>query len=89
MTQIILGKVRSFASPRRGCHPQVSIIALVAVARSILVIVWHLLADPTTRFHDLGVDYHTNRIDTDKKIRNHLRQLQALGYTVTLNPIAA
>ena len=37
--------------------------ALVAVARSILVIVWHLLADPTARFHDLGADYHASRID--------------------------
>ena len=36
--------------------------ALVAVARSILTIVWHLLADPTSRYHDLGVDYHTHRI---------------------------
>jgi hypothetical protein len=58
--------------------------ALVAIARSILVIVWHLLADPTVRFHDLGADYHANRIDTDRKTRSHIRQLQALGYTVTL-----
>jgi len=56
------------------------------VARSILVIVWHLINDPTARFHDLGVDYHTSRIDKDKQIRNHLRHLKALGYTVTLNP---
>jgi len=63
--------------------------ALVAVARSILVIVWHLLADPTARFHDLGADYHTNHIDKNKKIRNHVRQLQALGYTVTLEHAAA
>ena len=28
--------------------------ALVAVARSILVVVWNLLSDPTARFHDLG-----------------------------------
>lgn len=62
--------------------------ALVAVARSILVIVWHLLADPGARFHDLGADYHTNRTDKDSKIRNHLRGLQALGYTVTLTPAA-
>jgi transposase len=41
--------------------------ALVAVARSILVIVWHLLSDPTTRFHDLGPDYHTIHIDKDRK----------------------
>jgi transposase len=62
--------------------------ALVAVARSILVIVWHLLADPTVRFHDLGADYHASRIDKQRKTRNHVRQLQALGYTVTLTPAA-
>jgi hypothetical protein len=28
--------------------------AIVAVGRSILVIAWHLLCDPTVRFHDLG-----------------------------------
>jgi hypothetical protein len=37
--------------------------ALVAVARSILVIVWHLLADPSTRYRDLGADFYTNHID--------------------------
>jgi transposase len=62
--------------------------ALVAIARSILVIVWHLLADPTARFHDLGAGYHTSRIDRDRKTRNHVRQLQALGYSVTLTPAA-
>jgi transposase len=51
------------------------------------VIVWHLLADPTARFHDLGADYHS-RIDKDRKTRSHLRQLRALGYTVTLTPAA-
>ena len=59
------------------------------MARSILVIVWHLLADPTARFHDLGADYHTRSLDHGKKLRNHVRQLQALGYTVTLEPTAA
>jgi transposase len=62
--------------------------ALVAIARSILVIVWHLLADPTARFHDLGVDDHARRIDKDRKTRTHIRQLQALGFTVTLTPAA-
>jgi hypothetical protein len=28
--------------------------AVVAVGRSILVIVWYLLLDPETRYHDLG-----------------------------------
>jgi transposase len=62
--------------------------ALVAVARSILVIVWHLLADPTARFHDLGADYHTTRIDTGRKTRSLVRQLEALGHTVSLQPAA-
>ncbi|WP_405141820.1 transposase [Sphaerisporangium sp. NBC_01403] len=41
--------------------------ALVAVARSILVIVWHLLADPTARYRDLGSDYHANKIDRARR----------------------
>jgi transposase len=62
--------------------------ALVAVARSILVIVWHLLADPTARFRDLGADYHARRLDTGRKTRNLVRQLEALGHKVTLQPAA-
>jgi transposase len=63
--------------------------ALVAVARSILVAIWHLLTNPTTNYHDLGPDYHLTHINTQRKIRNHIQQLQALGYTVTLTPAAA
>jgi transposase len=63
--------------------------ALTAVARSILVIVWHLLSDPTLRFTDLGPDFHTTRIDTKRKIRNHVHQLEALGFDVTITPTQA
>jgi transposase len=62
--------------------------ALVAVARSILVIIWHLLANPEARFRDLGPDYHTKRIHTERKLRNHIAQLTAMGYRVTLEPAA-
>jgi transposase len=62
--------------------------AQVAVARSILTIIWHLLADPAARYTDLGPDYVASRTDRDKKIRNHVRQLQALGLQVTLTPAA-
>ena len=62
--------------------------AQVAVARSILTIIWHLLADPAARYTDLGPDYVASRTDRDKKIRNHLRQLKALGLQVTLTPAA-
>jgi transposase len=62
--------------------------ALVAIARSILIIIWHLLTDPTARFRDLGADYHTSRVDTGRKTRSLVRQLEALGHTVTLQPAA-
>jgi transposase len=62
--------------------------ALVAVARSILVIVWQLLANPTARFQDLGADYHTTRLDIARRTRTHVQQLRALGYEVTLTAVA-
>jgi len=62
--------------------------ALVAVARSILVIVWHLLNDPDARYVDLGSHYYTSRVDPDRKTRDLVRQLHALGHTVTLTPAA-
>jgi hypothetical protein len=62
--------------------------ALVAVARSILVIVWRLLADPTARFIDLGPDFYERRVNKRRRTRDLVRQLQALGHEVTLNPAA-
>jgi transposase len=82
-TDTFLGERYRRLVKRRG-----KLKALVAIARSILVIVWHLLADPTARYHDLGAGYYASRIDKDKKARNHIRQLQALGFAVTLTPAA-
>jgi transposase len=62
--------------------------AMVAVGRSILVIVWHLLANDDARFTDLGPDHFTRHLNPDRQKRNHIRQLEALGYTVTLTPAA-
>src|SRR5207342_3431399 len=62
--------------------------AIVAVGRSMLVIIWHLLSDPETRFHDLGADHFARHVKTDTKKRNHVRQLEALGYRVPLEPAA-
>lgn len=62
--------------------------AIIAVARSILVIVWHLLADPEATYRDLGADYYAAHINIQRKIRNHVRQLQALGLQVTLTAAA-
>jgi hypothetical protein len=63
--------------------------AQVAVARSILVIIWHLLSDPGARFTDLGYGYYASRTDKDKKLRNHIRQIQAPGFQVTITANAA
>ncbi len=80
-TDTFLGERYRRLARRRG-----KLRALVAVARSILVIVWHLLADPAARFRDLGPGYYASRTDTDRKTRNHIRQLQALGVNVTIDP---
>ena len=52
------------------------------------MIIWHLLADPAARYHDLGAGYYASRTNKDRKARNHVRQLEALGFTVTLAPAA-
>jgi transposase len=58
--------------------------ANVAIGRSILVIIWHLLSDPEARYIDLGSGFYASRTDPDRRRRNHVRQLEALGYTVIL-----
>ena len=62
--------------------------AVVAVGRSILTITWHLLADPDAAFRDLGSGFYDARANADRKKRNHVRELEALGYKVTLEPAA-
>jgi transposase len=61
--------------------------AAVAVGHSILVIAWHLLADDCD-YQDLGGDYFVRR-DADRQRQRAVAQLQALGYRVTLEPLAA
>jgi transposase len=78
-TATFLGERYSRIVRRRGKAK-----AQVAVARSILVIIWHLLKNPEARFTDLGYGYYQARTDTDRKLRNHIRQIQALGFDVTL-----
>ena len=83
-TNTFLGERYRRLVKRRG-----KLKALVAVARSILVVVWHLLTDPFARFCDLGPDYHNSHINTERRMRNHVAQLTAMGYHVTLEPAAA
>jgi transposase len=78
-TATFLGERYQRIARRRG-----KTTAQVAVARSILVIAWHLLNDPAARYHDLGPGWHDTKTDSQRKTRNHIRQLEALGYRVTL-----
>jgi len=82
-TNTFLGERYRRIARRRGARR-----AIVAVGRSILIIIWHLLANPDARYQDLGADFFATRIDTQRRKRNHVRQLEALGYTLTLQPAA-
>jgi transposase len=82
-TNTFLGERYRRIVKRRG-----KLKALVAVARSILVIIWNMLNDPTARYADLGADYHATRINTERRTRNYITQLMAMGYRVTLEPAA-
>jgi hypothetical protein len=62
--------------------------AVVVVGRSILVITWALLSDEQAQFVDLGPDYYAARNNPERKARQYIRELQALGYSVTVNPAA-
>ncbi len=58
--------------------------ALVATQHSILVAIWSM-AQTGALYDDLGVD-HYNRIQPIRTKRRAIRQLQELGYAVTLQP---
>jgi hypothetical protein len=72
--------------------------AIVAVGNSVLVIVYHLLADPSASFVDLGGDHYQSRINHDRRARSLASQLQAVtgqrivirhGKAVIVEPDAA
>jgi len=82
-TNTFLGERYRRIARRRGKKK-----AIVAVGRSVLVIVWQLLHTDHATFVDLGPDYYDNRGGTRRAVRNHIRSLQTLGYQVTLQPAA-
>jgi transposase len=62
--------------------------AAVAVAHSILIVVYHLLANPEAVYTELGADYFIKR-NAEQEQRRAIRKLEALGYTVNLTPVPA
>lgn len=61
--------------------------AIVAVAHSLVKIIFHVLADRTT-YQDLGGNYFDER-QRERVRRDAIQRLQRLGYEVTLTPKAA
>jgi len=61
--------------------------AVIAVAHSVLVIVYHVLTRKQP-YTDLGADYF-DRLDRERQERQYVRRLEQLGYQVTLTPAAA
>jgi transposase len=56
--------------------------AVVAVGHQILEIAYYVMRDGVT-YQELGADYFERR-DRERTTRRHVKQLEALGYTVTL-----
>ncbi len=62
--------------------------ATIAVGHSILVVAYHVL-DRGVPYHDLGADYFLRRHDPKRHAAKLVRQLQAIGYRVTLEEVEA
>ena len=61
--------------------------AAIAVAHSILTVIYHVLTRGVY-YEDLGADFFDRR-RPDQHARYHVRRLAELGFTVTLEPIGA
>lgn len=63
--------------------------AAIASAHTLIVIIWHVLAE-STAYRDLGSDYFARRSDNpDARKRRLIRELEGLGHKVTIEPNAA
>jgi transposase len=62
--------------------------AAVAVAHSILIVVYHLLAQPEVVYTELGADFFRKR-NPEQEQKRALRTLETLGFTVALTPAPA
>jgi transposase len=60
--------------------------AVVAVAHQILEIAYYVMHDEVT-YHELGANYFDRR-HAERATRRHVRQLEALGYRVTIEKAA-
>jgi transposase len=62
--------------------------AIFACAHTLVVMIWHILAEHDAVFEDLGADWFERRTDPAAHTRRLVRELQKLGHRVTLEPAA-
>ena len=62
--------------------------AAMAIAHSLIELVWHLLSTGEV-YKDLGDDYFTRRQDPERRARRLIAQLEELGFKVTLEAVQA
>ena len=62
--------------------------ALFAVAHTLVVIIWNVLATDEATYVDLGPDWFQQRDDTQAHVRRLVRQLERLGLSVNVKPAA-
>ena len=67
--------------PRRGGKK-----AIVAVAYSLLVIIYHILMNQVS-YSELGSNY-LNKLNTAYVQRHHVKRLEGLGFKVILEPLS-
>lgn len=62
--------------------------AAMAVGHSLLVVIYHLLKDPSLTYRELGGNYF-DRLNPQRLCRHLVKRLESLGYEVTLAPRSA
>jgi transposase len=62
--------------------------AIFAVAHTMLVMAWHVLVEHKP-YAELGVDYFTRRADPEAHARRLAREIERLGFDVTIQPHTA
>jgi transposase len=62
--------------------------AIFACAHSLVVMIYHVLAEDGAVYQDLGADWFQRRSDTQAHTRRLVRQLEKLGHHVNLTPAA-
>src|SRR5437870_6466985 len=75
-------QARYFRVKRHAGHKK----AVVATGHQILEIAYYIMRDGVT-YQELGADYF-NRRHAEKAVRRHVKQLEALGFHVTIEKAA-